>query len=349
MSEQEHVPSVLEDRWRRLAPPGDITLSGTPAAPGSMPKSYLAVDRAGSRHLLIPAAPNTSVGPRRPARGLEVQVRDLAVADAPTRTWIDLQCSDAGGHAAFNALSQDVLAAVAETVADTGDTVRQVLTRWRWFWTADSSKLIEGGALGLLGELWFLTHWLGPPVTVPLLQRWYGPTRTRHDYISPAASIEVKTTATRPPGGPSHHIASLEQLEDPETGQLYLFSLQLSPDHLATTSLTALVDDLLTQLANDPEALDLAAERLAAAGWTPAHRDQHQRTYRVLAEELYEVSADFPRLTRSNFPDGLPQGVDNVSYTLALAACKTWRRATAVSDPAFARAIASLRAGYLGR
>ena len=39
---------------------------------------------------------------------------------------------------------------------DTDETVRRVLSRWRWFWTADSSKLIEGGALGLLGELWFL-------------------------------------------------------------------------------------------------------------------------------------------------------------------------------------------------
>ncbi len=128
------------------------------------------------------------------------------------------------------------------------------------------------------------------------------------------------------------------------TGQLYLFSLQLSPDHLATTSLATLVDELLTYLDGNPEALDLAAERLAAAGWTPAHRDQHQRTYRVLAEELYEVSADFPRLTRSDFPDGLPQGVDNVSYTLALAACHPWRRATTASDPDFPAAITALGA-----
>jgi len=125
---------------------------------------------------------------------------------------------------------------------------------------------------------------------------------------------------------------------------LYLFSLQLSPDHLATTSLATLVDELLTYLDGNPEALDLAAERLAAAGWTPAHRDQHQRTYRVLAEELYEVSADFPRLTRSDFPDGLPQGVDNVSYALALAACHPWRRATTASDPDFPAAITALGA-----
>lgn len=335
----------LEDRWKRLSPPGDITLAGTPATAGPEPRSYLAVDRSGIRHLLVPTSSSRSVGPRRPARGLDVQVRDLAVADAPVRTWIDLQCTDTGGHGAFTALTADVLAALGEGTEDSADTIRSVLSRWRWFWTADSSRLLEGGALGLLGELWFLTRWLGPPVTVTQLQRWYGPTRTRHDFIAPAVSVEVKTTASRPPGGPVHRIGSLEQLEDAETGQLYLFSLQLAQDELAATSLTALVDELMAQLAHDPEAVDLAAERLAATGWTPEHADDHRRSYRVLAEELYEVGDGFPRLTRGTFEGGLPEGVSNVSYSLALAACRTWRRASSATEPAAAQVISGLQAG----
>lgn len=333
----------LEDRWKRLSPPGDITLAGTPATAGAEPRSYLAVDRAGVRHLLVPTSPDTSVGARRPARGLDVQVRDLAVADAPVQTWIDLQCTDKGGQGAFTALTEDVLTALADGTEDSGDTVRRVLSRWRWFWNADSSRLVEGGALGLLGELWFLTRWLGPPVTAPLLQRWYGPTRTRHDFIAPAVSVEVKTTGTRPPGGPVHRIASLEQLEDAETGQLYLFSLQLAQDELAATSLTAMVNELMAQLTNDPEATDLAAERLAATGWTPEHADDYRRTYRVLAEELYEVGDGFPRLTRASFVGGLPEGVNNVSYSLGLAACRAWRQATSQTEPAGARVLAALR------
>lgn len=324
----------IDDRWRRLTPPGDVTLAGTPAAAGSGPRSYLAVDSAGVRHLLVPTSPNASVGPRRPARGLDVQVRDLAVADAPVQSWIDLQCTDTGGHGAFTALTADVLTALAAGTDDSADTVRRALSRWRWFWTADSSRLIEGGALGLLGELWFLTRWLGPPVSAGLLQRWYGPTRTRHDFVAPAVSVEVKTTASRPPGGAVHRIASLEQLEDAETGQLYLFSLQLAHDQLATISLTGLVDELMTQIAHDPEAMDLAAERLAATGWTPEHADDHRRPYRILAEELYEVGSGFPRLTRTTFRGGLPEGVSDVSYSLALAACRRWRVDTHASDAA---------------
>lgn len=333
----------LEDRWNRLSPPADITLAGTPATAGTGLRSYLAVDRSGTRHLLVPTSPSTSVGARRPARGLDVQVRDLAVADAPVQTWVDLQCTDTGGQGAFTALTADVLAALAGSTEDSADTVKRVLSRWRWFWTADSSRLVEGGALGLLGELWFLTRWLGPPVTASLLQRWYGPARTRHDFIAPAVSVEVKTTASRPSGGPVHRIGSLEQLEDAETGQLYLFSLQLARDELAPTSLAGLVDELMTQLADDAEASDLAAERLAAAGWTPEHADDHRRTYRVLAEELYEVSVGFPRLTRADFVGGLPEGVSNVSYNLALAACRTWRQAVSRAEPEGASVLAALR------
>lgn len=332
----------IEDRWTRLTPPGDITLAGTPAAAGAGPRSYLAVDRAGVRHLLVPSSPNTSVGARRPARGLDVQVRDLAVADAPVQTWIDLQCTHTGGHGAFTALTADILTALATGTEDSADSVRRVLSRWRWFWTADSSRLIEGGALGLLGELWFLTRWLGPPVTASLLQRWYGPTRTRHDFIAPAVSVEVKTTASRPPGGPVHRIGSLEQLEDAETGQLYLFSLQLAQDELGTTSLSGLADELLAQVSPDPEAADLAAERLAASGWTPEHADDHRRSYRILAEELYEVGRGFPRLTRATFSGGLPEGVGKVSYDLALAACRAWRLDVGSTDAAVTGPLAPL-------
>lgn len=345
MEEEARDRRGLEDRWNRLSPPADTTLAGTPATTGTGPRSYLAVDSAGIRHLLVPARTSTDVGARRPARGLEVQIRDLAVADAPVQTWVDLQCTEPGGYAAFNALTEDILTALSGAQEDNGDIVRGVLSRWRWFWTADSSRLAEGGAIGLLGELRFLTCWLGPPVTIPLLQRWYGPTRTRHDFIAPACSVEVKATAARLPGGPVHRIGSLEQLEDPETGQLYLFSLQLASDELATTSLTGLVNKLLTQLAGDHEATDLAAERLAATGWTPEHADDHRRTYRILAEELYEVRGGFPRLTRTSFSGGLPEGVSNVAYNLSLGACRGWRRATESADPTATSVLSALRPG----
>ncbi len=146
-------------------------------------------------------------------------------------------------------------------------------------------------------------------------------------------------------GGPVHRIASLEQLEDPETGQLYLFSLQLAQDALAVTSLTGLVDELMTQLANDPEAADLAAERLAASGWTPEHADDHRRTYRVLTEGLYLVGSGFPRLTRTSFNGGLPEGVSDVSYNLALAACSAWRQQAGPTEAAVTGPLAALRPG----
>ena len=45
------------------------------------------------------------------------------------------------------------------------------------------------------------------------------------------------------------------------------------------------------------------------------------RTLRVVAEALYRVEENFPRLTPATFTTGVPPGISHVSYTLAMAAC----------------------------
>jgi hypothetical protein len=118
-----------------------------------------------------------------------------------------------------------------------------------------------------------------------------------------------------------HRIANLDQLADPDSGQLYLFSLQLMPDALAANTLPGLVRQARDRLTDQPAYLVVLLEKLAAARYNPAHDARYQQPYRVVAEELYKITARFPRLTRAVFAGGLPQGVDNVSYTLDLATC----------------------------
>jgi hypothetical protein len=134
-------------------------------------------------------------------------------------------------------------------------------------------------------------------------------------------------------GPGTHEIASLEQLEDPEVGRLYLFSLQARRDELAANTLPGLVDRLLEQLATSPDDRALFLERLNDAGYSLVHADRYEQRWRVVAEELYGIDGDFPRLTRKRFPAGLPPGIGDVSYSLDLVACAAWRIATRPTDP----------------
>jgi hypothetical protein len=81
-------------------------------------------------------------------------------------------------------------------------------------------------------------------------------------------------------------------------------------------------------LVESPESLHLFEERLDDAGYR-SHPDQPEDRLRVVAEELYLVDANFPRLTGSSFAAGVPNGVDRISYMLDLMSCRDWRIATA--------------------
>jgi hypothetical protein len=183
-------------------------------------------------------------------------------------------------------------------------------------------------AVGLFGELWFMERWIGLPLG---LERW-APIGARHDFQWPVASVEVKTTTVQWQGPATHRVVSLDQLAAPETGQLYLFSLQILPDELASNSLAAQVDRIRSGLTTSPEFSDVFMDRLAALGYSPAEADRYSQTWRIVGEELYSIGDGFPRLTRSSFQGGLPAGVDEVSYSLMLAACRSWLVSERPSD-----------------
>jgi hypothetical protein len=134
----------------------------------------------------------------------------------------------------------------------------------------------------------------------------------------------VKVTSRRGDNSAVHHIAHLDQLADPERGQLYLFSLRVTSDRLAGNSLPTLVDDISSLLSTSPPARQQFLDKVATRGYVEAARSRHASTWRILGERLYEVRGDFPRLTLDSFQSGLPLGVVSVSYDLDMAVCDAW-------------------------
>src|SRR5206468_1055262 len=100
----------------------------------------------------------------------------------------------------------------------------------------------------------FLEFWLAP-VTSVVMETWRGPFGDRHDFKWPTASVEVKSTRVRSDGSASHTISALDQLEDPESGTLYLFSLKVTPDPIGAHSLQGSATRIRESLRTDANLL----------------------------------------------------------------------------------------------
>jgi hypothetical protein len=308
--------------WSELAVPTEAVSARLHPESGVV---WLGIDSSGRRHLLVSASGEDTGQYLLTTHGLSATTERLSIEGAAPDVWVDIVCLHESFSETFAALADDLVAETKNSPDDVLGGVRQTLRKWKWFWGVDSSGLSEEAALGIFGELWFLDRWAGLPGAV---ESWLGPTGSRHDFVSPSVSVEVKATRVRADGPARHRIASLDQLADPESGDLYLFSLTVTPDTNAANSLPAMVELIRTRLRGHPDILELFDHRLADAGWTPAAAERHGQSFRVRAEELYRVDSEFPRLTDQSFPDGLPPGVDNVTYTVDLATCVDHRFAT---------------------
>jgi len=327
------MTSEITDVWEQIRHPGTEQLQGR-LAPGSS-SVWLALDSLGRRHILVDA-PGVVIGRSLgTTKGLSALTAELDVAGRATSGYVDVTCLDPALNETFTAVAADLIRATSAAPGDTVGAVALTLDTWRWFWGNDAGLNGEE-VTGLFGELWFLLRWAPWPGSI---QSWVGPTGAVHDFVSTEVSVEVKATRVRADGRAVHRITNLDQLASPNTGHLYLFSLQVIPDSLAANSLPGLVKQARDRLRESPAHVGAFLETLGRAGYNPAHEDRYQQTYRVVAEELFDVTEGFPRLTRETFAGGLPQGIDNLSYTLDLAACFSYM----VADSHQRIAISALR------
>lgn len=306
--------------WERLdqaRPTGD-NLSARSAKPEVAARLLCAVDSDGMRHLLIPLGANEQELHDTRSRGVSVITSDLAVRGDAAARYIDVQCLDAAGHAAFDLIGGELAEELVQTGSEPAEVVRRVLSKWRRFWgQLPQSLLGREELLGLFGELWFLSNWLLPCGAANSVQRWRGPFGARYDFEWESKSVEVKTTtSTR---GRIHHINGLEQLSPPDQGQLLFFSLRLHEEAGATNTLPSIITEILRQLESDDDALSRFETALAQVGYSPVHNEEYSKMHlRVVDEGLYAVQEDFPRLTPSQFTPDVPAGIERIEYEINL-------------------------------
>jgi hypothetical protein len=292
------------------------------------------VDSYGQRHILVKLDDEMPDPPEQRTRGLSLRVRNLAEPGADQGRYIDIECHEVAGHAALGVIGNEIIEAMASDSHDPGAAVSRVVSRWRRFWGQIPQSLLSvQEQVGLFAELWFLLTWLAS--RLPLSQavsRWRGPLGARHDFESTGMSVEVKASmAVR---GPAHRIHGLTQLEPPESGDLFLFSLQVRNEDGATNSLPAIVRRGQQLAAADLAVAERLEDLLAKAGYSASHEAEYEKLrLRIVEEGLYRVSGDFPRLVRMSFPQGVPDGVDGIEYDINLGGFGHLLVASRATDP----------------
>lgn len=310
----------FQSRWRNLpVPTSAAQLEASEVEAGS--GVWVARDYSNCQHLLV-QIPDGVLLDVTGTHGLDVSVARHRIPDQADATYVDLVCLDPAVSATFAAVAADIAEEAVQ--ADLDARCSQIITalrEWRWFWGVDPTQLSAADAIGLFGELWFLIRWAG--VSGDSVQAWDASNGARHDFQWPQHSVEVKATSRA--GAVVHTIQHLAQLDDAETGDLYLYSLRVARDALAANTLNSLVEVATAAFSEQPEARTQLLSKLGQRGYTPAGRDQSAVPYRVVEEGLYKVTDEFPRLTRTSFPDGLPNGITGVSYQLDMNVCTAWR------------------------
>ena len=191
--------------------------------------------------------------------------------------------------------------------------------RWKAFMAGKKRGILSAEEVrGLFGELTFLQQLLDHTSTEnDALTAWEGPESAQQDFIFGNTAIEVKTLSGRERN--SVRISSEDQL-DSLNDRIFLkiFRLSEKPESHRAISLNSLVKNISGSF-SDHTVLESYYDKLAKAGYVELHEYDNPR-FIVSEERLYCVTDDFPKLIRSELPDG----ISNVRYGIALERIKAF-------------------------
>lgn len=312
------LPSSL---WGRL-PGNGLTadaLTARCALPEVSERLLAAVDREGRRHLLVALTASEVGYADCKSRGIEISTRDLVVAEGAQGRYLDLRCLDPLGFDVFDALGGELAATLAAELEEPAVAAQRLLGRWRRFWLTPPGPLLSREErIGLFAELWFLAYWLVPKIgMVHATDAWRGPLGARHDFELSDRSIEVKATTSG--AGRSHRVHGIDQLGVPDGGTLLVFSLELREEGGGANTLPGIIEHIRDLATEDDEVIVRFETKLAQTGYAAAiGSDAEDMRFRIIDERLYRVEGSFPRLIRDSLIGGVPDGVNDVAYTISL-------------------------------
>jgi len=310
------VSTGLVDRirlgWIVLAEADDPSPGGLithPLADAGPRELLLGRDVGGVPCLLVPA---DGPGPEEDVGVVTVRNRGLVAADR-TRTFVVISCGDSSLRDVFDHLLVGVAAALeADSSQHPGVVAIRVLAHWKELLRGRAQLLGPTDLAALLAEMLVLEEVIKHD-PMRSLAVWTGPSKARHDLRRGDHAIEVKSTLSHT--GRQITVNGVDQLEMPPNGSLTLAWHRFEPVPDGPLSVFTVADRLI---AAGVSAVDLY-QRLEAAGSPPSARDVHDGVrFRLRERRFFTVDGDFPRITTATFPQGVPPGVDDLSYKVTL-------------------------------
>jgi hypothetical protein len=221
----------------------------------------------------------------------------------------------------FRTLVEDLVEEIAAATSASGviTAMSFQLHRWQAFLRAvGTAGLSPEQRRGLVGELLFLRDELLPRLGDAGVQAWSGWDAANHDVQLPGSSIEIKSTSANTPH--AVQISNIRQLDESTSPALHLCLTLLDESANHGESLPGIVASLRSAIS--PAERSRLDDRLFTAGYVPGDADRYPLPrYTMRERRLYHVLEGFPRLLSESLPDG----VEEVRYSIALAACASFR------------------------
>lgn len=201
----------------------------------------------------------------------------------------------------------ETLIASLQPVTDSATALSVALAhikRWKAFLAGRKSRLLSAEEIrGLFSELLFLRSLYQNHLDErAAMEAWGGPDGAHQDFIFGNTAVEVKSLSGRERS--TVRISSEDQLEA-LCDELFLMIYRLSdmPDSDRSLSLNGLVH-LIERELTDVTAIEELPKRLASYGYVEM-REYDKPEFLVTAQHAYRVADGFPRLVRSDLPDGV--------------------------------------------
>jgi len=207
------------------------------------------------------------------------------------------------------------LASSLERAADSASSLAVALThirRWKTFLSGRIQHLSAEEVRGLFAELSFLLELIErQPSSAVAVEAWFGPQKSHQDFIFGNTAVEIKSLSGTERS--TVRISSEDQLESLNDSLfLRIYRLSSLSDATGSQSLNEIITAVQSRLDED-EAVEAFERKLVAQGYSPLPGYDEPR-FVVTDVHSYRVVDGFPRLVRSQ----LPNGIDRVAYDIRL-------------------------------
>ena len=320
----------IQEKWTQLRELGSVpdTISARSLSVSGLSENdvLLCITQDGNPGILLRNPGGKAPLPNPGCGRLVVKREQLLREGSQLDDYIRIECLECGLETPFALLVSQVVSHLASGATPSKACMDAVLEFRRLLSKNGGLLPSEDEILGLVGELLLLKRLVS--ASPHLWQGWNGPLGSARDYSWGTVDIEAK--ASRMAGESRLTVNGLEQLEPEQGRDLLIHHSVLTNNPVGTVYVPGLVDEIRGQI-SDLEGFDT---RLVSAGFLSEQRDlwlEHRFT--LHGSHIYRVSENFPRIRKSDFPDGsLPAGVAKLRYDIMLSSCSDFRLSTSEEE-----------------